>query len=378
MSFVKNINKYMKTRCITKPWKIHQKYKNKFNHTIVIPSLAENNFLFKTLDSIEKNNPKILKETIIIIVVNNSKKTNFNIRNNNYQTLKLLHQANYSYPIGIIDATSNGYELPSKYAGVGLARKIGIDLAIPLLKNEHSLIFSTDADTILNKDYLQTIVDHFNKNNIESAVVGFKHQKAENKYLDKEILNYEKFLIKTANKIKSAGSPYGYVAMGSTMVCNLKSYIAVGGMPKRKAAEDFYFLQELAKYRGVQNINNILVYPSSRSVSRVHLGTGFRMEQVKKGININNLYFSDDAFKLLSFWINKGTNSWQKDILELMSLIEKKNKDLNTFLINEGINNIWLGLQASSPTKEHFIKQFHRWFDGLKTIRLLKLFSYID
>ena len=61
-----------------------------------------------------------------------------------------------------------------------------------------------------------------------------------------------------------------------------------------------------------------------------------------------------------------------------MSLIEKKNKDLNTFLINEGINNIWLGLQASSPTKEHFIKQFHRWFDGLKTIRLLKKFSYID
>ena len=378
MSFVKNMNKYIKTRCITKPWRIHQKYNNKFNYAIVIPSFSENNFLFKTLDSIEKNNPEILNKTIIIIVVNNSKKTKLNIKNNNYKTLKLLYEANYSYSIGIIDATSQGYELPSKYAGVGLARKIGIDLTIPLLKNEHSLIFSTDADTILSKDYLKTVIDHFNKNNIEAAVVGFKHQKAENKYLNEEILNYENFLIETANKIQSAGSPYGYVAMGSTMVCNLKSYIAVGGMPKRKAAEDFYFLQELAKYRSVHNINNILVYPSSRSVSRVHLGTGFRMEQVKRGININNLYFSDEAFKLLSFWIKKGTHSWKKDILDLLSLIEKKNKNLNTFLINEGINNIWLNLQSSSPTQKHFIKQFHRWFDGLKTIRLLKLFSKID
>ena len=45
------------------------------------------------------------------------------------------------------------------------------------------------------------------------------------------------------------------------------------------------------------------------------------------------------------------------------------------FLNEQKINNIWDGLQKSSPSSKHFEKQFHRWFDALKTIKLLKYFS---
>ena len=52
-------------------------------------------------------------------------------------------------------------------------------------------------------------------------------------------------------------------------------------------------------------------------------------------------------------------------------------KSWKEFLIYEGIETIWSNLQSSSPTEDHFIQQVHRWFDGLKTIRLLKYFTKI-
>ena len=57
------------------------------------------------------------------------------------------------------------------------------------------------------------------------------------------------------------------------------------------------------------------------------------------------------------------------------ALIKVVNPNLKEFIIYSNIENIWINLQSSSPTENHFIQQFHRWFDGLKTIRLLKHFT---
>ena len=189
------------------------------------------------------------------------------------------------------------------------------------------------------------------------------------------IRQYEEYLLSTAEKMRDAGSPYGYVAMGSTMVCTAQAYCAVGGMPRKKATEDFYFLQELSKYDGVHTISDILLYPSPRPISRVYLGTGFRMEQAKRGFDINSLYYSDIAFQLLSKWIALGSNSYQVELSLLIKQMDDTNFDLTDFLIKEGLKDIWINIQKNAPSKPHFSKQFHRWFDGLKTIRLLNFFS---
>ena len=165
--------------------------------------------------------------------------------------------------------------------------------------------------------------------------------------------------------------------MGSTMVCTAKAYTAVGGMPRKKATEDFYFLQELVKFCGVHEIPDILVYPSSRPMNRVYLGTGFRMVQVQQGFDINSLYYSNQAFTLLRQWIALGTNGWKISLVQLLEHAGSQNKRLKNFLLQEGIENIWTNLQSSSPSENHFTKQFHRWFDGLKTIRFLKHFTTI-
>ena len=214
------------------------------------------------------------------------------------------------------DDATRGVELPPKQAGVGMARKIGLDLALPYLTSKRSLLFSTDADTTVDSHYLKIVLDHFNQQYTDAAVVGFSHSVSGNATLDNAIKAYEEFLLLTARKINESGSPYGYVAMGSTMICTSEAYTAVGGMPRKKATEDFYFLQELAKFCGVHVIPDILVYPSSRPIGRVYLGTGFRMAQAQQGHQIKNLHYSKHAFTLLKQWIYLGTSAWKMSLVE--------------------------------------------------------------
>ena len=101
----------------------------------------------------------------------------------------------------------------------------------------------------------------------------------------------------------------------------------------------------------------------------------FRMEQAQKGFDINSLYYSDTSFQLLSKWIALGSNSYQVELSLLIKQMDNIHFDLTDFLIKEGLKDIWNNLQKNAPSKPHFFKQFHRWFDGLKTIRLLKHFS---
>jgi len=311
-------------------------------------------------------------------VVNHGEDANDIYKTDNKKTLLFLSTSEYPFTLGVIDAASPGLELSTKKAGVGFARKIGLDLVLPHMTDKKSLLLSTDADTTVASHYLQTILNYFNQYDADAAVMGFCHMPPDNTNLEHAIKEYEEYLRSTAWKIKEAGSPYGYVALGSAMVCTVEAYMAVGGMPQKNATEDFYFLQELTKFCGVHSIPEILVYPSPRPICRVYLGTGFRMTQAQQGFEINSLYYSKNAFTLLKKWIAVGSAAWQMNVVELLDNIESKNKELKSFLVNERIETIWENLQLSSPSEHHFIKQFHRWFDGLKTIRFLKHFSVKD
>ncbi|SVD69197.1 uncharacterized protein METZ01_LOCUS422051, partial [marine metagenome] len=246
---------------------------------------------------------------------------------------------------------------------------------LPCLATLESLIFCTDADTIVNKNYIKKVKTYFETTGAQAAVVGFRHLKSTDEKQELAIHQYEKYLFTTAEKMKNAGSPYGYIAMGSTIVCTAKAYCAVGGMSRKKATEDFYFLQELTKFCGVQTISEILVYPSPRPISRVYLGTGFRMKQAQEGFDFNTLYYSDTAFQILKELIDLGSNAWGVEFSLLKKNTSTIHPNLTDFLLQEGIENIWMNLQRNATSKLHFSEQFHRWFDGLKTIRLLKIIT---
>ena len=369
------IQDYLKKRGITGSREIDPQPQKKIHQAVVIPAFGEAELVHHTLASLNENDTLILENTLVVAVVNNAVNSPKSILKNNQTTLNILKSVHYNFTLGVIDATSSGYELSDKQAGVGLARKIGMDLALHHLSSTESLIFCTDADTVVSKDYIEKVIMYFDTTRAQAAVVGFRHLESNIEEQEEAIRQYEKYLLTTAEKIQKAGSPYGYVAMGSTMVCTARAYCAVGGMPRKKVTEDFYFLQELSKYDNVHTIPEILVHPSSRPISRVYLGTGFRMKQVQDGFDLKTLYYSDKAFHLLSNWIDLGSNAWGMEL----SLLNKKasaiNLNLTDFLQQEGIEDVWSNLQTNAPSEYHFSKQFHRWFDGLKTIRLLKHFT---
>ena len=375
MSSFNSTHSYLKKRGISGPWKIEPLINRTFNQAIVIPTYAELEFLPLTIESINQNKPELLNQTLVVVVVNNANNSPQSIKDNNQLTIQKINENNYQFTFAVIDAASPGLELPLKHAGVGLARKIGMDLALPHLTSPQSLIFCTDADTQVSPDYLSKVKQIFKSQNTSAAVIGSSHLKSQDSAINDAIGQYEKFLKTTAEKMQRAGSPYGYVSMGSTIVCTAEAYCAVGGMPRKKTTEDFYFLQELTKYCGVHNIPETLVFPSPRPISRVYLGTGFRMEQMQNGFDITNLYYSDDAYRYLSKWLQLGGHAWENSLNDLLKDIKSIHPNLIGFLKIEGIETIWSKIQNNAPSKSHFTEQFHRWFDGLKTIRFLKRFS---
>jgi hypothetical protein len=120
-------------------------------------------------------------------------------------------------------------------------------------------------------------------------------------------------------------------------------------------------------------IQKNLVYPSSRLSSRVYLGTGYRMKQSVEGFDINKLYFSSYSYKILKELLNIIKKSYK---LELSEFLNKTDQipNLSNFLKQQGIEKIW-GSLIKNIDENKFIAQFHRWFDGLKTIKFLKYYS---
>ena len=144
---------YLASRGLVRPWKIAGLPPGDYQGAIVIPALAERETLFLTLDSLEKNPATILSSFFVLVVVNHGRDALLSDKQNNQDTLKELAERkarSENLRLAWVDAASPGHELPPKSSGVGMARKIGFDLALPQLAygDPRPLLISLDADTI--------------------------------------------------------------------------------------------------------------------------------------------------------------------------------------------------------------------------------------
>ena len=369
------LSKYIKSKQIVSKNNISvNPRKKQYDFFIVIPAYAENNYIDDTLTSITSQNKLLLHKTLIVIVINNSNLCNQDIKHNNYNTYKKLINTKYIFEAVVIDCFSDKYCFKHNIAGVGMARKVGLDFCLSYA-HRNSLLCSLDADTLVHPKYLLNINNEFQKKLFSAAVVDFQHQESSNNQLNKAIKEYELILKNIAHQIRLTGSPYGYVSMGSTMVCTTKAYISIGGMSPKQATEDFYFLQELAKFNSVYFIEQILVFPSPRSEQRVYLGTGFRMKNYTETQSFNDLYYANQAYQSLANIYQYIQNFWNHTHKEFF-----KNKLTNDGKLEEYLNDLNFNhkikmLKNTSLNKKQFINQFHKWFDNLKIYKLLKLYG---
>ncbi len=195
------IDTYLQNYSTAGKWNLIANDTENISQVVVIPAYAEREMLFSTLASIAQNETSSLESSFILCVINNKSNSPPAAVTNNLDTMNYLEAlvrkkplrklassqelnhilqflAETKLKLGYIDASSKGYEIPQNVGGVGMARKIGMDAALQLLRNGsavHNLILSLDADTLVQKNYLSVIKNYFTQK-VKTAIVAYEHQ----------------------------------------------------------------------------------------------------------------------------------------------------------------------------------------------------------
>jgi hypothetical protein len=358
------------------------------SNVIIVPAIAEYENIKILLQSLSRCDFTYFSSTLILFVVNNSDADESIVKVGNKRSLEMLRsiirgeQSNEfteeiifsGLQIGVIDAASPGKELEANNSGVGLARKVGMDLALTIFdytENTKKILICLDADCTVSDNYLNTIINDFNYNNSGAAIVNFEHIIDEEDKTSNAIICYELFLRYYVNGLKYARSDYAFHTIGSTMMCDHISYIKVGGMNKRKAAEDFYFLEKLSKILTIDEINSATVYPSGRRSWRVPFGTGQRVNRFMSKSHNEYLLFDPEVFELLKDWLCAYKSKNLIATEQFLNAAKEIHEEIYSFLINNNFDKQWEKVLANTKSERQLIYQKKIWFDGFKTLKFL-------
>lgn len=371
-------------------WEIESAGLEHISNVIIIPAIREYENIRKLLLSMAANDNKYFESTLVIFVINNSVLSSEQIKEDNIKSINLLNSIiNYDSSIqdelintvyksglriGMVDAASSGKELPQKDAGVGLARKTGMDLSLVIFDYSlagKKILVCLDADCTVDNNYITEIVDNFNERNLSTAVVNYSHRVDENTEERDAIICYEIFLRYYELGLKFAGSPFCFPTIGSTMACDYESYIKSEGMNKRKAAEDFYFLEKLAKNYTVEKIKSTAIYPSSRRSWRVPFGTGQRVNRYFAHVQDEYILYDPKSFFILKEWLKVFNDENHNSVDSLIQGAKNIDCSLHSFLINQKFETDWQSILKNSKTNAQVQRQKMKWFDGFRTLKLI-------
>ena len=250
-----------------------------FENVVVIPSFAERENLLSALVSIREPG------TCAIVVLNEPEHASDADRAANdwvrgalghqlesVQPAALSHvRLGYLGEVGVLLVDRCGPRALNAKQGVGLARKIGCDIAVALrahgrLRSEW--IHTTDADVRLPPDY-------FLRARAGAAAAGvfpFWHEPQPG--FEAATAIYEVYLRYLVAGLRYAGSPFSFHTVGSCIAVRSDAYVSARGFPRRAAGEDFYLLNKLRKLGPVTPLHGSPIRVAGRPSWRTPFGTG--------------------------------------------------------------------------------------------------------
>ncbi len=356
------------------PAQIKIKPDQNLNIIIVIPAFNEPNII-SSLESIS-NNIGFKEKVEVIIVVNSSENSSNAIKERNNNTIIELNNYIQVNKSEIKFHTIYKPNLPDKTAGVGLARKIGMDEAIHRFSqnnNPDGIIVNFDADTLCQNNYIQSIENQF-KNNPKTNACSIHYEHIiEGSQYKKEVYGaivlYELYLHYYIQALRYIKFPYAYHTIGSAFAVKANIYTKQGGMNTRKAGEDFYFLHKIIPLGNFYEIKNTTIYPSPRPSDRVPFGTGRAVNIMLDKNDTEYLVYNINSFLVLKKFFEQI-----KIIFEQKNL---KNLDIDNilleFLQKTNFENDLIKIKKNSPNINIFKKRFFDWFNAF---RILKFLNY--
>ena len=290
-----------------------------------------------------------------------------------------LHQRSTNIHLLLVDRCSPGREIPVR-RGVGLARKIGADLACKLINSgiiDNPWIHTTDADVILPAGYWRQDFPA----SISAVTYPFEHKPSETRYQLATAL-YELSLHWYVLGLKWAGSPYGYHSIGSTLVVDYESYAKVRGFPQRSAGEDFYLLNKLSKVAPIYQPQDPVLTIQGRPSARVPFGTGPALTKIlaQKNPATDFLFYHPGIFQLLKNGLSFLPDLWDTQNIALPDIAAKIAGEEQESLISKHIYRVLLELNVEralthafehSRNKEAFFRHMHTWFDAFRTLKFI-------
>lgn len=340
---------------------------------VVIPSLAERGLLGRVLSSLEQGSAR-LAETEVIVPVNNPVDPEPDILADNLATLQELYHRNPG-PLRVIaaDYASPGRWLDPQHAGVGLARRLGMDLALRRLAQggdaRRAAIACLDADSPVAPGYIDALLEAFDREDAPRAgVCAYAHALPDDPRLAAAMVAYELWLRYFEAGLRLAGSIFAFPTIGSCMAVSAEGYALADGMPVRRAGEDFHFLRKLAKISGprpLARIDRAKVFPAARISRRVPFGTGRAMLRcLESGVGeYQTVAFPESFFNLRVFFAETAQT---RDVRRLRAGVRGSLAD---FLENEKAWPVMEKLAANYPAQNLFARAVQHWFDSLRIVR---------
>jgi hypothetical protein len=280
-----------------------------------------------------------------------------------------------------LDRASADTRLPAR-EGVGMARKLGGDLAAALWARGHlscPLIASSDADVTLPVDYFQHLTEPVTES-VQSAawLWPYRHEAGADAAIDLATVLYEISLRYYVLGLAAAGSSYAYQSVGSTLCVDAAAYLSVRGVPKREAAEDFYLLDKLAKVGPLRRPPVPPLLIRARASERVPFGTGRRSREIADELAIGRQFvlYSPRIFQALAA-VLRGLDDFAQsaDVSALSRAIERDVPEVaqpvQQVLTALGAFAALANAAGQAPTGAVLRRRVHTWFDSLRTLRFV-------
>jgi hypothetical protein len=307
------------------------------------------------------------KAVEVIVNVNNSEDAEESVIIQNQKTINEINQFQNDSPFYKLFVI-NCCGISSKLKGVGVTRKIAMDEAARRLadvNNLNGLITGLDADCKVSKNYFTAIELAFQNNpKASSASIYFEHpikgdQHPANLY--EAIIDYELHLRYFKNAKAWAGLKDAYYTVGSSMVVRAKDYMAQGGMNKRQAAEDFYFIHKFTALGKHIEINDCTVFPSPRISDRVPFGTGKAIGEIIE-IEAYKTY-AIESFKDLKKVIEL-LNQLSHKIASLIDVYESCPNSFKSFLSFDVFKSHCEEISKNTSSPSQFEKRLFKWINA--------------
>ncbi len=332
---------------------------NRYARALAIPACAEGASLDAAVASIPADSAR---PTLAVVVINHRVDADAAVVASNRDAAARLRA---SYPEGLASfgrLVIVERELPADQ-GVGLARKIGCDLLFRLWTSgaiASRWMHCTDADVRLPEDYFDGCDEL-----VGSALLHpFRHEpgaQGDERNVGEDIVRYEIMLRHYVAGLHAARSPYAFHTIGSTMSVDAEAYARVRGFPCRRAGEDFYMLNKLAKVGAVAKQSGSPVRLSARVSDRVPFGTGRAMIEAGRG---------------------RPRECYDPRTFELLGLVLEQLSETPVMLrfhsapLSRAVGAIGL-LEAYGKARERYgagailRRRMHEWLDAFRTRKLL-------